>query len=117
MKTIGKKTPEALECTHILGTTAEQVVVKWSNARPGGINFRQMPALASSAGLSMGSSLRIGFEKKISGRISPNFFPPPDSSGEMPAEEAMPAYTEIIVSQMPGGGMIAVGFDSYIISG
>ena len=65
-----KKTPEALECTHILGTTAEQVVVKWSNARPGGINFRQMPA-----------------------------------------------YTEVIVSQMPGGcpgGMIAVGFDSYI---
>ena len=51
-----KKTPEALECTHILGTTAEQVVVKWSNARPGGINFRQMPA-----------------------------------------------YTEVIVSQMPGG--------------
>ena len=44
MKTIEKKTPEALECTHILGTTAEQVVVKWSNARPGGINFRQMPA-------------------------------------------------------------------------
>jgi hypothetical protein len=37
MKTIEKKTPEALECTHILGTTAEQVVVKWSNARPGGI--------------------------------------------------------------------------------
>ena len=35
-----KKTPEALECTHILGTTAEQVVVKWSNARPGGINAR-----------------------------------------------------------------------------
>jgi hypothetical protein len=63
-----KKTPEALECTHILGTTAEQVVVKWSNARPGGINFRQMPA-----------------------------------------------YTEVIVSQMPGGEMIAVGFDSYII--
>ena len=64
-----KKTPEALECTHILGTTAEQVVVKWSNARPDGINFRQMPA-----------------------------------------------YTEVIVSQMPGGGgMIAVGFDSYII--
>ena len=26
----------------------------------------------------------------------------------------MPAYTEVIVSQMPGGGMIAVGFDSYI---
>ena len=51
-----KKTPEALECTHILGTTAEQVVVRWSNARPGGINFRQMPA-----------------------------------------------YTEVIVSQMPGG--------------
>ena len=51
-----KKTPEALECTHILGTTAEQVVVKWSNARPGGINFRQIPA-----------------------------------------------YTEVIVSQMPGG--------------
>jgi hypothetical protein len=51
-----KKTPEALECTHILGTTAEQVVVKWSNARPGWINFRQMPA-----------------------------------------------YTEVIVSQMPGG--------------
>ena len=51
-----KKTPEALECMHILGTTAEQVVVKWSNARPGGINFRQMPA-----------------------------------------------YTEVIVSQMPGG--------------
>jgi hypothetical protein len=72
MKTIEKKTPEALECKHILGTTAEQVVVKWSNARPGGINFRQMPA-----------------------------------------------YTEVIVSQMPGGcpggGMIAVGFDSYII--
>jgi hypothetical protein len=30
----------------------------------------------------MGSSLRIGFEKKIS--------PPPDSSGEMPAEEPVP---------------------------
>jgi hypothetical protein len=37
--------------------------------------------LASSAGLSKGSSLRIGFEKII--------FPPPDSSGEMPAEEAI----------------------------
>ena len=60
-----KKTPEALECTHILGTTAEQVVVKWSNARPGGINFRQMPA-----------------------------------------------YTEVIVSQMPGG--CPGGFDLYI---
>ena len=33
-------------------------------------------------GTRMGSSLRIGFEKK-------KFcFPPPDSSGEMPAEEA-----------------------------
>jgi hypothetical protein len=31
----------------------------------------------------MGSSLRMGFEKKNS-----NFFPPPDSSGEMHAEEA-----------------------------
>ena len=28
------------KCTHILGKTAEQVVVKWSNARPG----RQIPA-------------------------------------------------------------------------
>jgi hypothetical protein len=39
-------------------------------------NVRQWKDLASSAGLSMGFSLRI------------NFFPPPDSSGEMPAEEA-----------------------------
>jgi hypothetical protein len=29
-----------LECTHILGKTAEQFVVKWSNARRG----RQIPA-------------------------------------------------------------------------
>jgi hypothetical protein len=31
----------------------------------------------------MGFSLRMGFEK-----IFPDFFPPPDSSGEMPAGEA-----------------------------
>ena len=33
-----------------------------------------------------GFSRRMGFEKKF----SPNFFRPPDSSGEMPAEEAKP---------------------------
>jgi hypothetical protein len=38
--------------------------------------------IASSAGLSMGFSLRMGFEKKI--------FPPPDSSGEMPADRHVP---------------------------
>jgi hypothetical protein len=40
-----------------------------------------MAILASSAGLSMGFSLRMA-----------NFFRPPDSSGEMPAEEAMAIY-------------------------
>ena len=40
--------------------------------------------LASSAGLSMGFSLRMGIEK------NPNLFPTTrDSSGEMPTEEAI----------------------------
>ena len=53
MKTIEKNSRSARVYAYFRDN---QVVVKWSNARPGGINFRQMPA-----------------------------------------------YTEVIISQMPGG--------------
>ena len=64
--------------------------------------------LASSAGLSMGFSLRMGFEKKFW------FFRPPDSSGEMPAEEAMTIQSlSNVFEQMPQLLIILTNMDPH----